>query len=146
MQKVSELSNREYLTHWGLVAGTCLMLDLYGIYNRCDDMNESGMRPCRAQRKMEDELMGQVITNIGWAVLFSLIGGTVGIVLILLATISIPRLVDRLTPEIDEEKEIARGNRAVAEYFGRIVSASIIGVSIVIAAAILGGILVGLGF
>jgi uncharacterized membrane protein YjfL (UPF0719 family) len=95
---------------------------------------------------MEDELMGQVITNIGWAVLFSLIGGTVGIVLILLATISIPRLVDRLTPEIDEEKEIARGNRAVAEYFGRIVSASIIGVSIVIAAAILGGILVGLGF
>jgi hypothetical protein len=90
--------------------------------------------------------MGQVITNIGLAMLFAIIGGIVGIVLILFATVSIPRLVDRLTPGIDEEKEIARGNRAVAEYFGRIVSASIIGVSIVIAAAILGGILAGLGF
>ena len=64
----------------------------------------------------------------------------VGIVLVLAATLVIPRLIERLTPNIDEDKEIARGNRAVAEYFGRVVAASIIGISIVIAAAILGGI------
>jgi len=29
-----------------------------------------------------------------------------------------PRLIDRLTPNIDEGKEIARGNLAVAQYFG----------------------------
>ena len=37
-----------------------------------------------------------------------------------------------------------RGNRAVADYFGRIVAASIIGISIVVAAAVLGGIIAGL--
>jgi len=47
----------------------------------------------------------------------------------------------RLTPNIDEEKEIARGNRAVARYFGRLTAAAIVGISIVIAAAIIGGIL-----
>jgi hypothetical protein len=47
----------------------------------------------------------------------------------------------RLTPNIDEEKEIARGNRAVAEYYSRIVAACILGVSMVVAAAVLGGIL-----
>jgi len=49
-----------------------------------------------------------------------------------------------MTPNIDEEKEIARGNVAVAEYFGRVVAASIIGISIVIAAAILGGVIAAL--
>ncbi len=88
--------------------------------------------------------MNQVYSNIGWAVVFSFIGGIVGIVLILLAALVMPRLIDRLTPNIDEDKEIARGNQAVAEYFGRIASASIIGVSIVIAAAILGGVLAAL--
>jgi hypothetical protein len=47
----------------------------------------------------------------------------------------------RLTPNIDEEKEIVRGNGAVAEYYGRVVGACIVGISIVIAAAVLGGIL-----
>lgn len=89
-------------------------------------------------------MMSQVFWNIGWAVIFSFVGGIVGIVLILLAAMVIPRFIDKLTPNIDEDKEIARGNRAVAEYFGRIASASIIGVSIVIAAAILSGVFVAL--
>ena len=88
--------------------------------------------------------MPAVLVNIGWAIVFAVVGGIVGIVLVTAATAFIPRLIARLTPNLDEDKEIARGNRAVAEYFGRIVSASIIGVSIVIAAAILGGLIAGL--
>ena len=88
--------------------------------------------------------MMEVVSNIGWAVIFAVVGGLVGIVLMMVAAVMIPKLLDRLTPDIDEDKELARGNRAVAEYFGRIVSACIIGMSIVIAAAILGGILAGL--
>jgi len=88
--------------------------------------------------------MSQVFSNIGWAVIFSFVGGVAGIVLILLAAMVVPRIIDKLTPNIDEDREIARGNQAVAEYFGRIASASIIGVSIVIAAAILSGVLAAL--
>ena len=88
--------------------------------------------------------MNEVLFNIGWAVVFSLLGGILGIVLMLSAMAILPRLLDRLTPAIDEEKEIVRGNRAVAEYFGRIVSAGIIGLSIIVAAAVLGGILAAL--
>ena len=82
----------------------------------------------------------QALVNLGWAVMFIAVSAVVGIVLILASTWVVPKLIDRLTPSIDEDKEIARGNRAVAEYFGRIVSATIIGISLVIAAAILGGI------
>ena len=88
--------------------------------------------------------MGDIFMNIGWAAVFSLVGGVIGVMLILIATMILPRLIDKFTPNIDENKEIARGNQAVAEYFGRIVSACIIGISIVIAAAILGGIIAGL--
>ncbi len=88
--------------------------------------------------------MTETLTNMGWAVIFALVAAILGIVLVMGATLVIPRLMDRLTPNMDEDKEIARGNRAVAEYFGRIVSACVIGVSIVIAAAILGGVLAGL--
>ncbi|MCX6992305.1 MAG: DUF350 domain-containing protein [Kiritimatiellaeota bacterium] len=88
--------------------------------------------------------MMEAVSNIGWAVIFAVVGGLVGIVLMMIAAVMIPKLLDRLTPTIDEDKEMARGNRAVAEYFGRVVSACIIGMSIVIAAAILGGILAGL--
>ncbi len=88
--------------------------------------------------------MSEVFSNIGWAVVFSCVGAIVGIFLILLAAMVIPRFIDRLTPNIDEDKEIARGNQAVAEYFGRIVSATIIGVSIVIAAAIVSGVFTAL--
>ena len=85
--------------------------------------------------------MMEMMSNIGWSVIFSLIGGLVGMALILLSSFVVTRLMCRLTPNIDEEKEIARGNRAVAEYYGRIVAAGILGVSLVMAAAVLGGIL-----
>jgi hypothetical protein len=85
--------------------------------------------------------MTETVTNIGWSVVFSLVGGLVGMILVLVSSVFIPRLMDKLTPDIDEEKEIIRGNTAVAEYFGRIVGACIIGLSIVVAAAVLGGII-----
>jgi hypothetical protein len=53
-------------------------------------------------------------------------------------------LIDRLTPNIDEQKEIVRGNSAVAEYFGRVAGATIIGLSLVVAAAVLGGVIAAL--
>lgn len=85
-----------------------------------------------------------MIQNLGWAILFALVGGVVGISLILVSSLILPKLIDRFTPHIDEEKEIARGNMAVAEYFGRISAACIIGVSIVVAAAVIGGIIAAL--
>ncbi len=88
--------------------------------------------------------MWDVVQNIGWAVIFSVIGALLGIVLVIASSLWLPRLIDRMTPNLDEEKEIARGNVAVAEYFGRVVSASILGISIVVAAAILGGLLAAL--
>jgi len=88
--------------------------------------------------------MSEMAVNIGWAVVFSFVGGAIGIVLVLAASLVLPRLIDRMTPNIDEEKEIARGNVAVAQYFGRVVAASIIGISIVVAAAVLGGVIAAL--
>jgi hypothetical protein len=86
----------------------------------------------------------EVGMNMMWAALFAVAGSVVGVALVFAAAVFLPRLINRLTPNIDEEKEIARGNQAVAEYFGRIVAASIIGISIVIAAAVVGGLLAGL--
>ena len=88
--------------------------------------------------------MSEVAQNMGWAVVFSTLGGLIGIGLVMLASLFLPRLIERMTPNIDEDKEIARGNVAVAQYFGRVVAASIIGISIVVAAAVLGGIIVAL--
>ena len=85
--------------------------------------------------------MANVFVNIGWASIFIVITAIVGIILILASTLVITKLLEKFTPKIDEEKEIARGNVAVAQYFGRISAACIIGVSIIIAAAILGGII-----
>jgi ABC-type multidrug transport system fused ATPase/permease subunit len=93
---------------------------------------------------MEGYLMMEVIHNIGWAIVFSVVGGLVGMMLVLLASVIVPRLIDRFTPNIDEQKEILRGNSAVAEYYGRLVSAAILGVSIVVAAAVLGGVIAAL--
>jgi hypothetical protein len=56
----------------------------------------------------------------------------------------LPRLLNHVTPNVDEEREIARGNQAVAQYFGRVVGAAIIGVSLIIASAILAGVMAGL--
>jgi ABC-type multidrug transport system fused ATPase/permease subunit len=88
--------------------------------------------------------MMDVIHNIGWAIVFSVVGGLVGMMLVLLASVIVPRLIDRFTPNMDEQKEILRGNSAVAEYYGRLVSAAILGVSIVVAAAVLGGVIAAL--
>jgi len=81
---------------------------------------------------------------LGWAVVFVLVGGIVGFFLVLLASMLLPKIMDRLTPNLDEEKEIARGNVAVAQYFGRVVAAGIIGMSIIVAAAVLGGLIAAL--
>jgi hypothetical protein len=88
--------------------------------------------------------MTETIQNIGWSLIFSVVGGLVGMALVLVASLVVPRVIDRLTPNIDEQKEIVRGNSAVAEYFGRLVGATILGLSIVVAAAVLGGILAAL--
>jgi hypothetical protein len=82
--------------------------------------------------------------GLGWAVIYAFVGGVVGMVLVLLCSILLPKVIERLTPKLDEEKEMARGNVAVAEYFGRVVAACILGVSIIIAAAILAGIIAAL--
>jgi uncharacterized membrane protein YjfL (UPF0719 family) len=78
---------------------------------------------------------------IGLSAIFAIVGAVVGVLLVLASTLILPHLVNRLTPTLDEEKEIARGNQAAGEYFGRIVAACILGVSIIIAAAILGGLI-----
>jgi drug/metabolite transporter (DMT)-like permease len=88
--------------------------------------------------------MMDVIHNIGWAIVFSVVGGLVGMMLVLLASVIVPRLIDRFTPNMDEQKEIIRGNSAVAEYYGRLVSSAILGVSLVVAAAVLGGVIAAL--
>jgi multidrug efflux pump subunit AcrB len=85
--------------------------------------------------------MMQTVSNIGWSMLFSLVGGLIGMALVLMASTLVPKLMNKLTPNIDEEKEIARGNTAVAEYYGRVVGACILGLSIVIGAAVLGGLI-----
>ncbi len=83
----------------------------------------------------------EILKSMTWVFAFVLAGGVAGIVLVLGSALVLPRLIDRLTPAIDEEREIARGNRAVADYFGRVVAACIIGISIVVAAAVLGGLI-----
>ncbi len=88
--------------------------------------------------------MSYTIINVGWAVVFALIGGTAGAFLLIWLSSRIPAVFNKLTPDIDEGKEIIRGNRAASDYFGRVVSASIIGVSIIIAAAVLGGLIAAL--
>jgi uncharacterized membrane protein YjfL (UPF0719 family) len=88
--------------------------------------------------------MIETIRNIGWSLVFSVVGALIGMILVMVSSLIIPWLLDRLTPNIDEQKDIIRGNQAVAEYFGRLVSAAILGVSIVVAAAVLGGLLAAL--
>lgn len=88
--------------------------------------------------------MSETIVNIAWALVFALSGGAAGAFLLVWFSSRIPAVFNKITPDMDEGKEIIRGNRAVAEYFGRIVSAAIIGVSVIIAAAVLGGLIAAL--
>jgi hypothetical protein len=86
----------------------------------------------------------ETLINIGWAVAFCLLGAGLGIALVLLAAACVPRVLDKFTPSLDEGREIVRGNRAVAHYFGLVCGATILGLSIVVAAAVLGGIIAAL--
>jgi small-conductance mechanosensitive channel len=104
--------------------------------------HQQDLSPCCSNQT--GKIMNEVAYNMAWAVVFSALGGLIGIALILAASVFLPRFIERLTPNIDEDKEIARGNVAVANYFGRVVGASIIGISIVVAAAVLGGIIAAL--
>jgi uncharacterized membrane protein YjfL (UPF0719 family) len=88
--------------------------------------------------------MTETLQNIGWSMVFSVIGGLIGMALVISSSLILPGLINRMTPNIDEQKEIARGNTAVGEYYGRIVGSAILGVSIVIAAAVLGGLIAAL--
>ncbi len=54
--------------------------------------------------------MPLVVVNVAWAIVFAVAGGVVGVVLVLAGSLALPRLIDRLTPNLDEEKEVARGN------------------------------------
>ncbi|MEM3031039.1 MAG: DUF350 domain-containing protein [Candidatus Micrarchaeia archaeon] len=85
-------------------------------------------------------LSATVTENMTLAVLYTLLGGILGIFLIGIATFIVPKIVDRLTPRINDERELARGNLAVASYVGQITQAVILGISIIIAAAIISGI------
>ena len=88
--------------------------------------------------------MVETLYNIGWSLIFSIVGAVIGIILVVASSLVLPALINRLTPNIDEQKEIARGNSAVGEYFGRVVGSAILGISIVVAAAVLGGIIAAL--
>lgn len=85
-----------------------------------------------------------ILINICWAISFTIVGALVGTALIVMVATILPRIIEKSTPDIDEAKEILRGNSAVAEYYSRIVAAAIIGVSIIIAASVLGGMIAGL--
>jgi hypothetical protein len=88
--------------------------------------------------------MSATIINLGLAVLFALTGAAAGAALLLWFSARIPAIFNKITPDIDEGKEIIRGNRAVGDYYGRIVAAAILGVSLIIAAAVLGGLIAAL--
>ena len=88
--------------------------------------------------------MFSTMINVAWALFFALAGGLAGAFLLIWISAHLPAVFDKFTPELDEGKEILRGNRAVADYFGRIVAAAILGVSIIIAAAVLGGLIAAL--
>jgi hypothetical protein len=81
----------------------------------------------------------ELIQGVPATVTYTLISGITGFVLLFLATYMVPRIIDRLTPAIDDQAEMIRGNLAVATYVGQVTQAVIVGVSIVIAAAIIAG-------
>jgi ABC-type antimicrobial peptide transport system permease subunit len=88
--------------------------------------------------------MIETLQDIGWSVIFSLAGGLIGVILVIGSSLVLPVLISRMTPNIDEQKELIRGNAAVGEYYGRVAGSAILGLSIVVAAAVLGGIIAAL--
>jgi hypothetical protein len=85
-------------------------------------------------------MLSGVGEGLVWATIFTVLGALLGVGAFVAIVGFIPRILNAFTPAIDEEREIARGNQAVADYFGRIVGATIVGVAIIIAAAIHAGI------
>ena len=79
--------------------------------------------------------------NVVVGVAFTAVGIVIGIISLVVTAVLVPHLMNMLTPNIDEEKEILKGNVAVARYFGGIMQAVIIGMAIIIAASILAGII-----
>jgi uncharacterized membrane protein len=88
--------------------------------------------------------MLNALVNVGWALSFIFVGAILGTALMLMISTLVPKILNKNTPHLDEAKEMLRGNRAVAEYFGRVVSSVILGISIIIAASVLGGLIAGL--
>ena len=85
--------------------------------------------------------MIEFLQTLGWVLLFTAVAGIISSVLVLAVGTVLPRFLNKLSPKIDEEKEIAGGNVAVATYFGKIVASCILGVSIVISTSIIGAVL-----
>jgi len=85
------------------------------------------------------DFLALVWDNVAVGAVFTVIAGAIGMLFMLLGAYFVPKVVDMMTPNINEEKEMVRGNLAVANYFGRVVQAAIIGMSIIIAAAIIAG-------
>jgi hypothetical protein len=77
----------------------------------------------------------------GLAVAYTIIGGLVGVAMMAVAMRIIPGIVDKVTPNIDDEKEMLRGNLAVGTYVGLVTAAAILGLSVVVAAAIMAGLM-----
>lgn len=88
--------------------------------------------------------MNSPYLDIAWAIAFVLLAALLGLLLLILALPVIHRVLNRLTPHLDEPAEIARGNRAAADYFSRVTAATILGVSLIIAAATAAGIMAAL--
>jgi hypothetical protein len=72
---------------------------------------------------------------------YVIFGGVLGILILGFAAYIVPRIVDKITPRIDDEKELLRGNVAVGVYTGLITAAVILGISIIIAASIISGLM-----
>ena len=55
-------------------------------------------------------------TDIFSIVFYTLVGTILGISIILLVVRCVPGMSDRLAPHFDEQREIVRGNQAVAQF------------------------------
>ncbi|MBS3068691.1 DUF350 domain-containing protein [Candidatus Micrarchaeota archaeon] len=74
------------------------------------------------------------------ASVWTLFSALLGILIAIVSAVLVPIIVDKLTPDIKEREELKKGNVAVANYMGQIVMGVTIGISIIIAAAIIAGV------
>jgi hypothetical protein len=81
--------------------------------------------------------MSLVLTKLLYIVLISF---TVSVLFMAVYFLFIRRtfvILNEMTPNIDEVKEISKGNQAVSEYFSRVISYSILGISIIVSTVII---------